>query len=93
MWECSSIGLSIRPGYNRPPYRGGPILIYNGKESEIHPFYPASKSVRAVDPNVSLLQDNGQLNHQVKNRSEKAAFLIFCLSSKKQTNDTNFKGQ
>ena len=95
MWECPSIGLTIQPwgASNRSSVRGGPIMIFNGRESEMHPLYPAPKQVRVTNPNVSLLEQDGQsLNRQANRRAENAAYIIFCLSARKPANDTNFKG-
>ena len=62
------------------------------KESELYPFYPASKAVRVQNPNISLLESNGELNGLVRRRSRGADYVIFCLSSSKDVNETNIRG-
>ena len=93
MWECSSIGIELKPGINRPPYRGGPILSYKGQESEMHTLYPACKMVRTNSKEeMSLLHPDGTLRGSCKNRSFNAKYVIFCLSATKEPSATNFQG-
>ena len=94
MWECTEIGVSTIPDPRSvlSGARVGLMISFGDKKSEIHPLYPAAKQIRMRDPNISLLDSQGNLNGQAKRRAQNATHVIFCLSDHIESSAKNFKG-
>ena len=92
MWECTEIGVSTIPDPRSvlSGARVGLMISFGDKKSEIHPLYPAAKQIRMRDPNISLLDSQGNLNGQAKRRAQNATHVIFCLSNHIESSAKNF---